>query len=156
MISFLTALLRRGEGEAAGGIDLNVKPFDLNESPESSSSGGGAPQPKSNEIAEEENEPPAPEVFQIQGDDLLPVEEEPLPPLQPLLEVIHDEILVKLKRKVLLQGRKCGVVVDDSLKNEGGCSFCDGGFRDRSNRSQRPTGTSGPIKKEFGEGRSHY
>ena len=50
VISFLTALLRRGE--AAGGIDLNVKPFDLNESPENSSSGGGAPQPKSNEIAE--------------------------------------------------------------------------------------------------------
>jgi hypothetical protein len=51
VLSFIMALLRRGEAAGREDIDLNVKPFDLNDYPESSSSGGGAPQPKSNEIA---------------------------------------------------------------------------------------------------------
>jgi ribosomal protein S2 len=44
---------------------------------------------------------------------------ESAPPIEPLLQVIHDEIVAKLERKVRLQGPKYGFVVDASLMNEG-------------------------------------
>lgn len=52
--------------------------------------------------------------------------EPPAPPLQPLLEVIHDEIVTKLERKVRQLGPRCGVVVDASLINEGARHVIEG------------------------------
>lgn len=51
---------------------------------------------------------------------------ESAPPLQPLLQVIHDEIVSKLKRRFRLLGPKYGVVVDASLMNEGARHVMEG------------------------------